>query len=143
MDKTMSEGQSALPLFTTLDLTLITTSFVILTGRHSTDAVNDKDSLLPLKFNIKKLLLMFHLSNYLSWQPSYVSSVINNVPVPRHLTYCFEYKHLFYCALMLFSFVSLSFFSTPHRVTLGFNYSLLTHPLVTSQRFIRESLTFC
>ena len=28
----MSEGQSALSLFTTLDLTLITTSFVILTG---------------------------------------------------------------------------------------------------------------
>ena len=65
MDKTMSEGQSALPLFTTLDLTLITTFFVILTGRHSTDAVNDKDSLPPLKSNIKKLL-MFHLSNYLS-----------------------------------------------------------------------------
>ena len=116
--KTLSDGPAALP-FIMLDLTLITPSFM---RGPLTDKVYDKNSLPPFKFNIQKLLVVFHLSNYLMVKteirfqchlqhssvisnipvssPTFQyhlqhSSVISNIPVCRQLTCCFENKLLF------------------------------------------------
>ena len=110
--KTLLDGPAALP-FIMLDLTLITPSFM---RGPLTDKVYDKNSLAPFKFNIQKLLVVFHLSNYLMVKteirfqchlqyssvssPTFQchlqhSSVISNIPVCRQFTCCFENKLLF------------------------------------------------
>ena len=77
-------------------------------------------------------------------------SVISNIPVSSPTFQCvvswravLKISFFLSCELILLLFTTISFFSTRHRVTLGYDCFLLGHPHITSQCFNRELLTFC